>query len=175
MQERSLVSFPLYHTKKVPGFNPLQHTGYLCVCVCTTCFNIHKFRILIIKMYLRASFILATAIISLITQHRHGVSNCGVKTEPGCTVQPNFMLEKGSMRGFQSNVKIYSTAQNTFVAFIRFSTCLPYVMVLFQQTRICSALAGNPQGKCHLGDLCISGKVLLRLILENIIMFPSLQ
>jgi len=34
------------------------------------------------------------------------VSNCDVKTEPGCSVQPNFMLEKGGMRGFQSNVKI---------------------------------------------------------------------
>jgi len=54
------------------------------------------------------------------------------KIELGCTVQPNFILEEGSMRRFQSNIKIYSTAQNNFVAFIRFSTCLPYVIVLFQ-------------------------------------------
>jgi hypothetical protein len=90
--------------------------------------------------------------------------NCDVKTELGFTniVQPNFMLEKGSMRGLQNKVQIYSTVQNNFVAFIRFSTYLPYVMVLFQQMRTCSVLEGKPQVKCHLGDLCIIGRALLR-------------
>jgi hypothetical protein len=90
------------------------------------------------------------------------VFNCDVKIELGCTVEPNFMLEKGSIRGFHSNVKIYFTAQNNFVAFIRFSTCLPYVIVLFPQMRTCSVSVRMPQEKCHLGDLCISGRALLR-------------
>ena len=66
-------TWPRFHSslsyKEVPGFNPLKHTGYLCVrvCVClsTTCFNIKKIRIFIIKMYLWVSFIPITAIISL--------------------------------------------------------------------------------------------------------------
>ena len=93
--------------------------------------------------------------------------NCDVKIELECTVQPNLMLQKGSMRGFQSNVTIYSTDQNSFVAFIRFSMCLPYVMALFQQRRACSVSAGKPPRKMTFGGPMHQRKGAAKMKLEK--------